>query len=91
MNSYSHRSLGAGFPLLAGEASSCNSAEVLGRLSLTDPTSETARLSALRALLLLSGAVQSSDAVLSRTTDADLALAREALELLYRSEAASAA
>jgi len=49
------------------------------------------RPSALRALLLLSGATHPGDAALARTTDAELALVQEVLEMLHRSEPANTA
>lgn len=46
---------------------------------------------AFRALLTLTEAVPPGDSVLVRTSDAELHLARETLDLLYRSDAATTA
>ncbi len=66
-------------------------AEILGRINLAEMLPATTRPSALRALLLLSGATHPGDAALARTTDAELALVQEVLELLHRSEPANTA
>ncbi|GEM_PF-5999664 len=66
-------------------------AEVLGRLTLAEMLPVATRPSALRALLLLSGATHPGDAALARTTDAELALVQEVLEMLHRSEPANTA
>lgn len=87
MNVYSHVSSGAYFPFLTGIPSS----ELPGTLICADQAPTALRPSALRALLLLSGAHQSQDPVLAHTTTAELALLYETLDLLRRSEAASAA
>ncbi len=87
MNAYSHTASGAYFPFLTGIATS----ELPGTLICAERASAALRPSALRALLLLSGANQSHDPVLAHTTTAELALLYETLDLLRRSEAASTA
>ncbi len=57
----------------------------------THASHETAHPTTLRALLLLSGAAQPTDASLTRTTDTELLLLQETMDLLNRIEAASAA
>lgn len=66
-------------------------AEVLGTLPPAELLPEFTRPSALRALLLLSGGTHPGDTALAHTTDAELGLVQEILELLHRSEPANAA
>lgn len=89
MTSCRRTPLNAPFLALPGDTSNGTRTDAV-RL-LNDKAAEAARPLALRSLLLLSGAVQPHDAALARTTDADLAMLRETIELLQHIEAASAA
>ncbi|MCG8346403.1 MAG: hypothetical protein MI924_01300 [Chloroflexales bacterium] len=63
-----------------------------GKIGLRfDSANEAPRPSALRSLLFFTGSTQAHDSLLSRTTEAELSLMRETLELLNRIESANAA
>jgi hypothetical protein len=78
--------------LLLSSDSAGNVYNDAGKLGLRfDSTSETTRPSALRSLLFLTGSTHAHDSLLSRTTEAELMMTRETLELLNRVESANAA
>lgn len=84
MNSCSRPFSGTGSLLLTGEVSGGRGAETSGTLPWSEVMPEAVRHSALRTLLLLSGAVHPGDAALAQANDVEFALVRETLELLYR-------
>lgn len=66
-------------------------ARVWGILPLVEAPSDGVRPSALQVLLTLSGGMYANDPTLSRLSDAELTLAYATLDLLHRTEPASAA
>lgn len=84
MNCYSRTALGSGAFMPPGEVSGYPASEMTGALVWSEIIPEVPRPSAMRALLRLSGAVHPQDSALAHVTDAELALVRETLDLLYR-------